>query len=454
MLTLATRYNVKVTNYAGGAFGDGIHDDTVAINAAISACVAAGGGVVYFPAGNYKITGTLVASSYLTFQGDGVGNAGVPSGTQLSMSDVTGNTNVIANAGGTDIQHFTVRDMTIYSGNGSPTGSGSAIKLNWNSLGSVPYCEFLNLKIVNFGGAGIDITNPIVTNFVNVIVQGGNSYGFYMHSSAGAWTSVSFNACYALSNASDGFRMDTGTYFSMQGCAADHNTANGYHIINCQGATLLGCGAEYISADSATANGWQIDGASTGISLVGCFSFQQKHYMVYVTGNSNATLISCTENTPLGSAVNSFKSDAGSNVILIEPHNTTAYNLGGNYWIMDTTGQLAVSGGGGTALSTTDVYGNLTAHAALAVSLGQKFQVTEGSNAKMGTATLNGTTGVTVSTTAVTANSRIYLTIQPTTAPVGIPWISAKSAGVSFTIKSTSASDTTVVVAWLIVEPS
>ena len=42
-----------------GALGDGVTNDTVAIQAAITACAAAGGGTVYFPAGLYVISGAL-----------------------------------------------------------------------------------------------------------------------------------------------------------------------------------------------------------------------------------------------------------------------------------------------------------------------------------------------------------------------------------------------------------
>jgi len=47
-----------VTNF--GAKGDGIQDDTAAIRAAINSVASLGGGTVAFPAGSYRITGTLV----------------------------------------------------------------------------------------------------------------------------------------------------------------------------------------------------------------------------------------------------------------------------------------------------------------------------------------------------------------------------------------------------------
>ena len=84
---------------------------------------------------------------------------------------------------------------------------------------------------------------------------------------------------------------------------------------------------------------------------------------------------------------------------------------------------------------------------------GGALSVAEGSNATMGTLVLNGTTEVTVSTTKVTANSRIFLTTQvPGGTPLGVSYVSSRSAGVSFGVKG-AATDTSTV-AWLIVEPS
>jgi hypothetical protein len=81
------------------------------------------------------------------------------------------------------------------------------------------------------------------------------------------------------------------------------------------------------------------------------------------------------------------------------------------------------------------------------------LRVKEGSNAKMGTATLNGSTEVTISNTSVTTNSRILLTIQSPGGTVGSPYVSSRSAGTSFGIKSTNASDSSTV-AYHIIEPA
>jgi len=54
-----------------GAVGNGSTDDTVAIQAAIDAANAAGGGTVYFPAGTYKLTDTVNLKANVKLQGAG-----------------------------------------------------------------------------------------------------------------------------------------------------------------------------------------------------------------------------------------------------------------------------------------------------------------------------------------------------------------------------------------------
>jgi len=83
---------------------------------------------------------------------------------------------------------------------------------------------------------------------------------------------------------------------------------------------------------------------------------------------------------------------------------------------------------------------------------GMGLFVKEGSNAKMGVSTLVAGT-VTVSTTAVTASSRIFLTSQSDGGTPGFQRITARTAATSFVITSSNGADTSVI-AWMIVEPA
>ena len=93
--------------------------------------------------------------------------------------------------------------------------------------------------------------------------------------------------------------------------------------------------------------------------------------------------------------------------------------------------------------------GTFSSSAAINASGG--FQVKEGSNLKQGAVTLVGGTLV-VANTSVTANSRIFLTSQADGGTPGFLRVSARTAGTSFTILSSSGTDTSLV-AYEIFEP-
>ncbi|KUN76268.1 right-handed parallel beta-helix repeat-containing protein [Streptomyces griseoruber] len=125
---------------------------------------------------------------------------------------------------------------------------------------------------------------------------------------------------------------------------------------------------------------------------------------------------------------------------------------------MEINGTQTFGPGGGTGRDTS--WGRLgaaqigSADADIVVGLaGKGIKVKEGSNAKMGTVTLTGTTPVTVPTTAVTAASRIFLTVQsPAGTPSGVAYVASRTPGTSFTVKGMAGDRSTV--AWLIMEPA
>jgi hypothetical protein len=74
------RESVSVKDF--GAVGDGVTDDTAAIQAAINVAAK-----IIVPAGTYKVTNTLALKDNTTFQGDGVGLTIINYGSSAALSD-------------------------------------------------------------------------------------------------------------------------------------------------------------------------------------------------------------------------------------------------------------------------------------------------------------------------------------------------------------------------------
>lgn len=137
---------------------------------------------------------------------------------------------------------------------------------------------------------------------------------------------------------------------------------------------------------------------------------------------------------------------SATNYVYLDDAGTLASNTTGFLATAPTVPLATVVAGSSSITSITDsrILNRSDGYSRLAVHEG-------GADATMGTATLVGGT-VTVSTTAVTANSRIFVTTQTLGGTIGTPYVSARVAGTSFDITSSSGTDTSTV-AWLIVEP-
>lgn len=176
------------------------------------------------------------------------------------------------------------------------------------------------------------------------------------------------------------------------------------------------------------------------------------------TINPTFTTLTVTGQSTLGATTivgTTLINASGAAATTIGTGGTGAVNIG------NATGNTAVTG----ALSTTTILtagtgitattGNITATNGDLVlgTTGNKIQIPAATAASdsVGTATLNGSGTVVVSTTAVTTNSLIFVTINTPTAP-GILSVPSASIvdGVSFVINSDSGTDASTVNYWII----
>ncbi|MCL4367723.1 MAG: cell wall-binding repeat-containing protein [Actinobacteria bacterium] len=153
VINYTTQFDVK-TGY--GAVGDGVHDDTTNIQNAINAAQTAGGGLVNFPAGTYKITQPLlVQHSNINLQGAGATSILAPAATQSAVIQVGAATAV----GVVQVASLNIRIPV--AGKGVKvigTGGGSTITIIRNTFS---------------GGADSSLTSAIGVdyNFSDVWVQ-------------------------------------------------------------------------------------------------------------------------------------------------------------------------------------------------------------------------------------------------------------------------------------------
>jgi hypothetical protein len=254
-----------------GAVGDGVADDTVAIQAAEDAC-AASGQALWFPAGTYRCNSGITKKSVNWFG----------AGKYKTKLAYYGNSTFI-NATGTspDRRLFTISDMEL---NGTNAGtSAKGITVGWNQR-STP---LVRVHIFNFGHYGIHFNDQNwIVDFYDVEVDTcgrstTNSSGVFKDPSidAGTWNAISFynltvEACGTASSTAGGINLQTtnanrGLYF-YSACVEGNFGTTEIYITNMADCQFVNLYMEVVSAQATNAvelNG--VQGGFTGGYITG-----------------------------------------------------------------------------------------------------------------------------------------------------------------------------------------
>lgn len=300
-------YNVK----AYGAVGDNTTDDTTAIQSALNAAHAAGGGIVTIPYGEYKLSAALTVYTGTTLRGVD------EEGSILHQTSTTAD-----GLTGTDIASVTLENLMLLGPN---SGSGHGINFGWSAAGNLPYLNFRNIIVKQFGSDGLYLETPIVSHFDKVIAMQNGGSGFNLYH---AGTSNTFTSCFANANTAYGYNFYQTVYTTLTGCAADGNGI-GYLIDSAQGIALVGCGAEATIVGTYDGSGFKVTN-STAIGLYNCWNYDNRAYAFYVTGSSSGiSFIGCAENSPHAGATASLRVDTGSAITHTNFHGVTAVSFAG-----------------------------------------------------------------------------------------------------------------------------
>lgn len=154
---------INVASY--GATGNGTTDDTSALQNAINAAQTRGGGVVFLPAGTYKISAPLtISNSGITIAGAGWGGptgGGGTFGTVISLANGVNDYAIkFTPAASVRLDGVTIRDLKINCNGANQTGGGgisafgSAYGLFDHLWIEVPYQDGINFTSDNLGGFG------------------------------------------------------------------------------------------------------------------------------------------------------------------------------------------------------------------------------------------------------------------------------------------------------------
>jgi len=269
--------SISVKSDPYSATGDGVTDDTAAIDAAYAACPT--GGTLFFPTGTYLRTTTLVISKKIRVVfagGKGSGASDKPSSYILKKSTMT-----------TLAIQITATDVVIEGGgvvsSTGATGGGVSIEANGISLR-----DFSAIGVSSDGvgirvgkDAGGDNANSWVLDNCNSC--GWGSHGIYIHDNAGGAANANAGTasyCQALSNGGDGIRCDNAGLNTFIGCLGETNTGNGFTMGNtnarsatnnqCSGNNVLGgdyeanTAGQFVLRNSSNKCGYQL---SSGITI-------------------------------------------------------------------------------------------------------------------------------------------------------------------------------------------
>lgn len=278
-----------------GAVGDGVTDDTAAIQAAIDSLPLeptagihaplgyANGGRVCFPRGRYKVTSTIALRR-------GVRLSGVSrEGSQL-ISFTPGSVLQYVDDGRWVPDEIGVEDLSIFQDASVTATSGAAIDMGLPVYTGSALGVTVRNVLIQGTYRGVQLEDTIGTAIRDVQVVSPVKTGIRIWMGANARTSVgaTIENSYVTLSGEDGISIENGSYIAIVGGTNDANARHGVFLKNCDTVSILGTGAE-----GNGNSGFYLDG-STAITLAGVYTTHTNDNRFGVTLDSTTNRVSAT----------------------------------------------------------------------------------------------------------------------------------------------------------------
>ena len=278
---------INVKSY--GAIGDGIVDDTAAIQAAVNALIAGNdpisvprGGTLYFPPGIYRKTATIHIIGGTTIQGAGR-DTSIIFDDQSTVDGID-----VLPTGATAVYSIAIKDIQM-KGNPAATG-GMGLNIGyWFAGQGAVMCTIERVDVFGYF-YGLGIGNSIGVKFDNVLVQNAASDGIITSGSANV---VNFTGVYPSYCGGHGFNITAANYCSFLYTASDSNGGDGYHLANAGRISMISAGAEANHGHSLSVNGGAAAYGGTSLTLISCFFWISVSDSILFTNVKGAVLINC-----------------------------------------------------------------------------------------------------------------------------------------------------------------
>ncbi|QDO97788.1 hypothetical protein FNB15_11140 [Ferrovibrio terrae] len=272
-----------------GAIGDGVADDTAALQAALDRVPANGGTFVDIPPGTYKVTATL----NINFTQDSAAHVGIMSHGAILKSAITDGSPVLQVVSNAVVRFFLIEGLQI-RGNGDE-GHGLVLRADNQAVFLYNIC-LRDVFIEGCGGDGCQLLGNVFESQVDNCFFRQNQNGLAMGNSpsGGVLSAIHLYGCVFGQNRETGcLLVNDATDAGFHGCYFLENGAWGANCPN--GFTLMSnCGFEnnWMSAGGFAAGNAGVAFQNFG-NMIAC-SATSRHYQTHLVNGYVTSIFSMT----------------------------------------------------------------------------------------------------------------------------------------------------------------